>query len=158
MASPFRGFLINSIKIYNDNVAQYGDATALKMSILPLQFIQWDSYKITPNQREELKAYRDDNSRNLTRVTAAGKKTAVQFNLRAMWLEDMMAFQKWLGDGTEDTQEAHEQRKIQLGFYDTEENVYKTGYFYVPNLEYSIIKITDVSIKYKEQQVKFIEY
>lgn len=144
MSAPtFRGYLIKAVKT---------DA------ILPLKFIQWDSYKITPNQREEIKAYRDDNTRDLTRVTASGKKTAIEFKLRAMWLEDMMEFQGWLGDGMEDTQEAHEQRKIQLEIYDTEENVYKTGYFYVPNMDYTILRITDDSIKYKEQTIKFIEY
>ena len=143
MPSPFRGYLIKAV---------------LSDEVLPLHFIEWDSYKATPNQREEIKAYRDDNTRDLTRVTAEGKKSVIEFKLRPMWLEEKIMFQGWLGGGIADTQEAHEQRKIQLEFWDDEENAYKTGYFYVPNIEYSILRITEDSIRYKEITIKFIEY
>lgn len=143
MPNPFRGYLVKAI---------------LSDTVLPLQFIEWDSYKSTPNQREEIKAYRDDNTRDLTRVTAEGKKSTIEFKLRSMWLEEKMEFQAWLGAGIENTQEAHEQRKIELEYWDDEENAYKTGYFYVPNIEYQIMHITDESIKYKSITIKFIEY
>lgn len=144
MSGPtFRGYLIKAVRTG---------------AVLPLKFIEWNSYKITPNQREEIKAYRDDNTRDLTRVTASGKKTAIEFKLRSMWLEDMMEFQGWLGSAMENTEEAHEQRKVELEIYDTEENIYKTGYFYVPNMDNKILRITDDSIKYKSQTIKFIEY
>ena len=139
----FNGYLIKAVKTG---------------AILPLQYIEWSSYKITPNQREEIKAYRDDNTRNLTRITASGKKTAIEMKLRAMWLEDMMEFQAWLNNAIENTAEAMEQRKVELEIYDTENNVYKSSYFYVPNIEYNILKITNTSIKYKSQTLKFIEY
>ena len=142
-APVFRGYLIRAV---------------LSNEVLPLQYIKWDTYKTTPNQREEIKAYRDDNTRDLTRVTAEGKKTTMEFKLRDMWLEDMMEFQGWLGRGIENLQEAHEQRKIELEFWDAEENVYRTAYFYVPNMDYTILRITDDSIRYKEQTIKFIQY
>lgn len=125
---------------------------------LPLMFIQWDSYEANPNQREEIKAYRDDNSRDLTRVTASGKKSTLQFKLRPLNLKEKMDFQAWLGNAMEDTQEAHEQRKVQLKYWDDEENVYKTGYFYRPNVAFKILKIEGNLIYYKEQEVKFVEY
>ena len=143
MPSPFQGYLIKSVRT--------GEG-------FPLNFIQWDSYESTPNQREEIKAYRDDNTRNLTRVTASGKKSTIQFKLRPLDLEQKQIVQDWLGRAEEDTQEAHEQRKVQLLYWDDEENVYKTGYFYRPNTTFKILKIEGNNILYKEQEMKFVEY
>jgi hypothetical protein len=143
MPSVFQGYLIKAV---------------LTNTILPLKFIQYDSYKATPNQREEIKAYRDDNTRDLTRVTASGMKSVIEFKLRPMWLEEKIEFQHWLNSGIENIEENRIQRKIELQYWDDEENVYKTGYFYVPNIDYNILKITDKSIKYKETTIKFIEY
>lgn len=143
MPTLFRGYLIKAV---------------LSNEVLPLQFIEWESYSSTPNQREEIKAYRDDNTRDLTRVTAEGKKSVIEFKLRSLWLPEKILFQDWLQAGIENTQEAHEQVKIELEFWDDENNVYKTGVFYVPNIQYSITRITDDNIKYKETSIKFIEY
>lgn len=123
-------------------------------TVFPVQLMQWDTYKGTPNQREEIKAYRDDNSRDLTRITADGKKTKFEFKTRPLWLEDRAFIQNWLETNFDDS----EQRKISLRYWDDEELVYKTGTFYIPNIDYSIIKITDDNIKYKEIQFTFIEY
>lgn len=48
--------------------------------IFPHQYINYESYSTLPNSREEIKAYRDDNTRDLTRVTASGTKSS--FSLR----------------------------------------------------------------------------
>ena len=143
MPTLFRGYLIKAV---------------LSNEVLPLQFIEWESYSSTPNQREEIKAYRDDNTRDLTRVTAEGKKSVIEFKLRSLWLPEKILFQDWLQAGIENTQEAHEQVKIELEFWDDENNVYKTGVFYVPNIQYSITRITNDNIKYKETSIKFVEY
>ena len=148
MPSPFRGYLIKAV------TRQSQDYPA----VFPLQFIKFDSYEATPNQREEIKAYRDENTRNLTRVTASGKKSVIEFKLRQLHLADKMFVQGWLHNAEENTQEAHEQRKIQLEFWDDEENAYKTGYFYRPNTKFEILRITDDDIVYKEIDMKFVEY
>lgn len=143
MSNSFRGYLVKAVRTN---------------TVFPLQFIQYDSYKSTPNQREEIKAYRDDNTRDLTRVTASGKKSVIEFKLRPLHLEDKMSVQQWLYNAMDTTQEAHEQRKLQLEFWDDEENVYKTGYFYIPNTDFQIKRIQDEDIIYKEITLKFIEY
>lgn len=124
----------------------------------PLAYMQADTYKTNPNQREEIKAYRDDNTRDLTRVTAEGKKTTIEFKLRSVWLEEKMYIQGWFNNAEKNTQEAHEQRKVQLEFWDEEENAYKTGYFYRPNLEFEILKVEGNDIKYKPLTIKLVEY
>lgn len=42
-----------------------------------------DSYESTPNMREELVAYRDDYTRDLTRVTASGTKSQIKFTTKS---------------------------------------------------------------------------
>ena len=149
--NPFRGYLIKAVT-RQSTAPPYDDPT------FPIQYMQWDTYKATPNQREEIKAYRDDNTRNLTRVTASGKKTVIEFKTRKLHLAEKIYVQGWLHNAEENTQEAHEQRKIQLNYWDDEENAYKTGYFYRPNVEYTIKKVTDDDIMYDELEIKFVEY
>ena len=77
--------------------------------VFPNKYIQFNSWTSTPNQREEIKAYRDDNTRNLTRVTAAGKKSVFSFKVRSpLHLEDKILIQKFFTDAEID----HEQRKV----------------------------------------------
>ena len=124
-------------------------------TIFPHNYIALESWSSTPDQREELKAYRDDNTRNLTRVTAAGKKSVFSFETRdKLNLADKMAIQKFFTDAESD----HEQRKIRLQFWNEETNSYDVGDFYRPNMDFSIYRITEDDIIYKSLKFEFIEY
>lgn len=124
-------------------------------TIFPHEYIVYDTYDTTPNQREELKAYRDDNTRNLTRVTAAGKKSVIAFKTRDnLHLSDLQALKEFFSANESDAS----QRKINLEYWDMENLEYKTGDFYRPNMKYTIRKITDNDIIIKEMQIDFIEY
>lgn len=125
--------------------------------IFPKKYIQFDSFKQTPNQREEIKAYRDDNSRQLFRFTADGMKTVGNFKTpKHLHLEDKIKIQNFFVNAEElgDRKE----RKIHLEYWNEEDNNYTTGWFYRPNLEFSINHITDDDIIYNEQQIDLIEY
>lgn len=137
------------------NFAGYLLKAVATNTIFPHNYIALESWNSTPDQREELKAYRDDNTRNLTRVTAAGKKSVFSFETRdKLNLEDKMAIQKFFTDAESD----HDQRKIQLQFWNEETNSYDTGYFYRPNMNFSIYKINGNDIIYKPLKFEFIEY
>lgn len=131
------------------------DANFEATQSFPNKYIQYNSWSSTPNQREEIKAYRDDNTRNLTRITAAGKKSVFSFKVRSgLHLVDKIEIQTFFSTYELD----HEQRKINLKFWDDENNEYKTGTFYRPNMQFPIIKITDDDIIYGELTLEFIEY
>jgi fructose-1,6-bisphosphatase len=131
------------------------DANFRPVAVFPNKYIQYNSWSSTPNQREEIKAYRDDNTRNLTRITAAGKKSVFSFKVRSsLHLEDKIEIQAFFTNNELD----HEQRKINLKFWDDENNEYKTGTFYRPNMPFPIIKITDDDIIYGELTIECIEY
>ena len=125
----------------------------------PNKYIALDTWSSTPNQREEIKAYRDDNTRDLTRVTAQGKKSKFSFKTRKkLHLNEKKEIQQFFTDGEQQTGGDPNQRKIQLTFWNDESNSYKTGYFYRPNMEFKIYKITDDDIIYDEMSFELIEY
>ena len=123
--------------------------------ILPHKYIQLNTWESTPNQREEIKAYRDDNTRNLKRYTAPGKKTAFSFttidNLTLAEKEEIQSF--FTSHETDSLQ-----RKISLTYWNDEENKYKTAYFYRPNMNFPIKKISGTDITYGELKFEFVEY
>lgn len=137
----FRGFLLKCADGNND--------------IFPHQYIDFGTWSSTPDQREEIKAYRDDNTRNLVRVTAAGRKTVISFktraNLNKAQKEEIMTF--FTSNETNATE-----RKIHLTFWNDETASYDTGYFYRPNMPFPIKYITETDIIYDAMQFDLIEY
>lgn len=141
----FKGYLLRSI-VMNGTTPVY--------TVFPNRFIKFDSWSSNPKQREELKAYRDDNSRKLTRVTAEGKKTKITFTVRPLDLDDKIELQNFFYSAEVD----HVQRKVHLQYWDDENNRYDEGYFYRPNMEFPINHIEGENIKYKELKMELIEY
>ena len=123
--------------------------------VFPDKYINYESYDTTPNQREEIKAYRDDNSRELHRITADGMKSTFTFttrdNLDLQAMNEIMTF--FMSNETN-----QKERKIQLTYWDNEQFTYKTGFFYRSNQEFKIKKISNNNIWYKEMTFKLIEY
>ena len=104
----------------------------------PEKYMSLESWSSTPNQREEIKAYRDDNTRNLTRVTAAGRKSVFSFETREnLHLADVNAIKSFFISHESNTDE----RKIKLAFWNEEAGDYLTGYFYRPNMAFPIKQI-----------------
>mgnify|MGYP003571472550 CR=1 FL=1 len=123
--------------------------------IFPMKYIAYNTWKSTPNQREEIKAYRDDNTRNLTRVTASGTKSVFQFDTRdTITLDEKMEIQAFFTDNESVALE----RKINITYWNDEENAYKTGAFYRPDIVFQIKHIEGNNIIYSKATIKLIEY
>lgn len=138
--AEFRGYLLKATK--TDEV-------------FPLEYIVWEGYKSTPNQREEIKAYRDENSRNLHRITAKGKKTRIDFTIRHnLHLADKKKIQKWFTDA----ESVSAERKINLEYWNDEDNKYETGDFYRPDIEFTIKEVLENDLIYKELPITLVEY
>lgn len=130
----------------------------------PHQYMNLESWSSTPNQREEIKAYRDDNTRNLTRVTAAGRKSVFSFETRdGLHLSEINEIKKFFTSHESDADE----RKIHLEFWNEESLLYTTGYFYRPNMAFPIKQIVRkplpngdvyVDIIYGKLKLEFIQY
>ena len=126
-----------------------------KAHAFPMKYIAQDSWDGNPNVREEIKAYRDDNTRNLTRITASGMKSGFSFKtLGGISLGEKIAILKWFTDNESD---AH-QRKITLKYWDDENSAYKTGTFYRANPKFRIEGVTETDIRYGSVEFTFAEY
>lgn len=138
--SNFRGYLLK--------------ATA-NNKIFPQKYIALESYSSEPNHREEIKAYRDDNTRDLTRITAEGTKTSISFTTRNnLHLAEKEEIQKFFTSAESVALE----RKITLEYWNDEENIYKTGVFYRPDIKFQIKQIMEDDIVYKEITISLVEY
>lgn len=137
-ASDFRGYVLkNAVTNSTDN-----------------SFIAVETYSTTPNQREELVAYREENTRDLNRVTAQGKKTVITFSMIDMdlfKLERALNFFKTCMVNVE-------QRKCHLTYWNDEDMMYKTSYFYIPNWTFNVDRIESRNIYYKTMNVTLTEY
>lgn len=124
---------------------------------LPSKYIDWSSYDSSPKQREEIKAERDDNTRDLIRVTASGMKTAIHFKTRdGMHLAEKKAFMKWFNDHYTNIP----QRKLPLTYWDDDSSTYVTSTtgFYLANPKFPIKHITENDIIYGSVDIDLIEY
>ena len=144
MATNFRGYLIKAV---------------LTNQIFPLKYINEGSWSSTPKQREEIKAYRDDNTRDLTRITAEGMKSVFAFQTRKnLHLEDKIAIQNFFVSAEND----HHQRRVTLQYWNDETNQYETADFYRPDMDFPILRIIDDGVNsdiiYGQLKLEFVEY
>ena len=138
--SAFKGYLLRAV------------ATN---TIFPNSYIVYEGWDSTPNQREEIKAWRDDNTRDLYRITAQGTKNSLTFKVKEnLHLADKIAIQKFFTDAEIN----HLERKVELEYWNDEDNEYKTAYFYRPDIKFTMKKITDDDIIYKEFTIDLVEY
>ena len=140
MANNFRGYLL-----------KFGNVE-LPNSYLALS----DNNTSTPNQREEVKAYRDDYSRDLHRVTATGKKTKQVFHFRSLTNVELSALKAVMANSLVNASE----RKYRITYWNDEDLTYKTGDFYVPDITYVRQRVDEKNNKlyYGEFDLTIIEY
>ena len=121
----------------------------------PLKFIKSESYKVTPDQRMEASATRSTTG-ILVRQTVSHTASKIDFNTVAMTNNDVNTIQTLLSNAYTDAQE----RKLDLRYYNPATDSYQTGTFYVPDVDYNIIRI-DAALNvvyYDSIRFAFIEY
>ena len=118
---------------------------------LPLSYVKAESYSATPNQRMESEAKRAVTGL-LKRTTCEHTATKIEINTvpmtNSLWNMIKTRFTNQL------------QRDITLEYYDNETDSYKTGNFYMPDIQYPILRVdTDANlIHYDSIRLAFIEY
>lgn len=139
MASPFKGYLLKAVDTNE---------------IFPEKYIVFESWDTNPNQREEVKAYREDYSRALHRVTANGEMSTIKFKVRDnLHLVDKIKIQDFFYRAESD----HKQRNIRIEFWNDDTNSYTEGIFYRPNPKFTIKRHTNDDIIYKEMEIELIQ-
>ena len=121
----------------------------------PLTHIYKESYKVTPNRRQDLDPYRDANGK-LHRNTLSHTATTITFETKPMWNNQFETVMSWLRSHYSNSSE----KKIPLTYYSPDTNSYKTGNFYVPDVEMNMDLVDTVNHKifYLSTTLEFIEY
>lgn len=122
---------------------------------LPLSYVKAESYSATPNQRMESEAKRAVTG-VLKRTTCEHTATKIEINTVPMTNSQWNVL--WNMIKTRFTKQL--QRDITLEYYDNETDSYKTGNFYMPDIQYPILRVdTDANlIHYDSIRLAFIEY
>lgn len=117
---------------------------------IPLEYMKLDSYKTSPDQRQDLDSYRDADGylhRNVLPHTAS----KVEFETPPMHVADFRA----LIDGIRANYIDALSRDVNLTYYDDDTDTYKTGHFYMPaTMTYEVYN-KDI---YNSFRIAFIEY
>lgn len=123
--------------------------------IVPNKYLAYDDYTATPNQRTEVEAYRDLNNL-LHRDTSPNFKTKIDFNTRPLYLAEKIDLQSVFASGLIN----RAQRKYNVTYWDDEQNTYRTGVFYMPDVDYKIINVDEETknILYNKMRFALIEY
>jgi hypothetical protein len=139
MASNFKGYLL-----------KFGDVE------LPNSYLVLGGSESTPKQREEIEAYRDDDSRTLHRVTASGKKTSQKFKFRSLTDTQLKALKNVMNNSLVSAKE----RKYTITYWDDENLQYDSGDFYIPDITYTRKRIDEKKniLYYDEFEMEIIEY
>lgn len=120
---------------------------------LPMQSIAAESYSATPDQRLEAKAARAATG-VLYRATCSHKATKIEIETVPMTNRDLTGLMSLIASHFSDSN----QRKIDLQYYDNETDAYKTGTFYMPDVQYKILRVEGNTIYYDSIRLAFIEY
>lgn len=129
----------------------------LKMGadIFPLSFVYKESYKVAPSRRQDLDSGRNANG-VLERNVLDHMPSTISFNAKPMWnteLNTMMSFIR-------SHYIVEKEKKVILEYYCPDIDDYKTGEFYVPDIEYTInmVDTEKKAILYNGFTLEFIEY
>ncbi|MDO4272712.1 MAG: hypothetical protein Q4D16_03510 [Eubacteriales bacterium] len=122
----------------------------------PLELIDHESWKSTPNQRQEIKAWQD-NTGKLHRDTVSHTRTKIEFEtVDDLTLAEKMRIQSVITSSMTDTH----QRMADIEYWNDETNAYAKTTVYVPDITFQIAEIDEArkNIYYKKIRFGLIEY
>lgn len=129
--------------------------TGLAAVEIPMKYMRYTSYKVTPDQRMEWSAERDTTG-VLHRETVANKPPKIEFETPYMTNKDIVALNTLIqGKYT-----IAAERKLDITYYDPESDSYKTAAVYMPDVDYKIYNVDSVNnrILYEPLRYAFIGY
>lgn len=121
----------------------------------PLDKIRYESYKVTPDQNQDLNSTVDTTG-NLHRYPLDHTRSKVEFNMPVMNNTEMNTIISTLSGYWNKPSE----RKVTMEYYDPLTDGYKTGSFYIPDIDFVMMNVDESSgkIMYQETRIAFIEY
>lgn len=134
-------------------VAYNGTLLSFGKYPIPMKFIKYDTYVITPNIRLDLDSYRDADG-VLRRNALKHTTTKIEFETPALRGADMDELMYNLR-----SQYINENEKNAIcSYYDPETGSYKSGEFYMPDFKFTLYNVSGGLIIYRPLRLAFIEY
>ena len=124
-------------------------------STFPLEYIYKESYKVTPNRRQDLDPKRDETGK-LHRNTLEHTATTISLQTKPMWNNDMASLMSFIRGSYSNSLE----KKVSVTYFSPDTNSYHSGEFYVPDIEFTIdmVDTKKNKILYLSTTIEFIEY
>lgn len=113
-------------------------------------------YSSTPNQRLDVGSERD-NTGMLHRDTLPEGKTSITFSTHILSLDDKIKMQNIIFDAI-NANGIPEQRKCFVEYWNDETNDYASGWFYIPDIQYTVMDADSDDIRYSPISIELIEY
>ena len=107
----------------------------------PHKYIQISTYQTTPSQRQDLDVPHD-------------RSKIVFKTIDDLKLAEKQEIQAFFNGAMTNARE----RKVTLTYWNDEDNIYKTGSFYIPDVTYPIKRIMGNDIVYDSVEYHLIEY
>ena len=122
---------------------------------VPLNTIKYETYKITPDQRLDFNSTRSTDGylhRNAVQHTA----TKIEYETPPMDSNKQAALMTIFRNAWT----SYAERKCIVEYFDPETNGYKSGFFYMPDIQWVIrnIDVNNHIINYNQCRIAFIEY
>lgn len=122
---------------------------------LPNSYIMLDSGNTqTPNQIEDIKATRSLNTRELKRTVASGNITKFSIVIKPLTNTQLSALKNVMNQGLVSASE----RKYRVTYWNDWSLRYEVGNFYIPDITYEKLLVTDDYILYNSFTMEFIGY
>ena len=132
---------------------QVQNTTTHSWVTLPLKYIRYETYKVTPDQMLDLDSYTSETGL-LIRNVLDHTRSKIEFNTPYITNTEFQALLAIIKDGYTKPAE----RRLRLRYYDPEIDGYRLGYFYRPDIDYTVRNIDGAEINYSEIRIAFIEY
>ena len=120
---------------------------------LPLSYMYKESYTITPNRRQDMDSTRNANG-ELIRNVLGHTASTISFQTKPMWNTELSNLMAFIRSHYINAQE----KKLSITYYSPDLDDYKTGEFYIPDVEYPMIRVDNNRILYNSFTLEFIEY
>jgi hypothetical protein len=124
-----------------------GHLVELNGLVLPSYFIAIESYKITPDQVQDEDDYIDGNGK-LHRNTLPHTRSKMEFNTPPLNESQVRAILSYMPNTI----------SMSVRYWNPKTGVYKTGTFYVPDLDFTIRTANNTDIYYNPVRIALIEY
>ena len=134
-------------------MAYAGYFIALDGDILPFEYMKHDSYKVSPNQRQDLDSYSDQ-------LGYLHRNSLDHVATKAEWQSPVMKYEKFkiMMNFFVSKYTVYKERKLNATYYDFETDTYKSGTFYMPDYAVEVYNANSTTFTVNPITFKIIEY